>query len=96
MGNCSGICNSKIIKPKNDVLISNEPDTGNYYEQNDMKKIIYLQKFFRKYLKKIKTKKKIKLSKKLFDNNSKKRIIIVKKELNHKVKKKLKFQMTLL
>ena len=52
MGNCSDICNSKVIKSKNDVVISNEPDTGNYYEQNDMKKIIYLQKFIRKYLKK--------------------------------------------
>ena len=72
MGNCFGICNSKINQAKNDIIISKELDTRSYYEQNDIKKIIFIQNYFRNFLKKIHLKKKLKFTSKILDNNYKK------------------------
>ena len=71
MGNCAGICNQKFLKYKGDViLISQNQETGNYLEQNNLKKIIYLQNAIRKYLKGIKNKKKLTILKNISHNNS--------------------------
>ena len=59
MGNCGGICNTTISKLKGDIIINSEQETGKYYEQKDIKKIIYIQRNIKKYLKKLKCKKKL-------------------------------------
>jgi hypothetical protein len=58
MGNCGGICNRNLLKNKGDIIISQEQETGQYLDQNDMKKLIYLQGYVKKFLKRIKAKKK--------------------------------------
>ena len=58
MGNCGGICNKNNIKSRGDIILtSQEQETGKYYDNNDMKKIVFLQKSIRKYLRKQKSKK---------------------------------------
>ena len=60
MGNCGNICTRNISKIKADIIINTlDKETDKYLEPNNIKKIIFLQKFIKKYLKKIKTKKKI-------------------------------------
>lgn len=60
MGNCAGICNSNLLKLQGDIIIksSSEQETNKFLEQNDIKKIIYLQRAIKKFLKRKKIKKK--------------------------------------
>ena len=53
MGSCVGICNLKMIKSNGDIIIekSSENETGKYLETQYMKKVIYLQKNVKEYLK---------------------------------------------
>ena len=57
MGNCGGICNRNLLKSKGDVIIS-EQETGQSLDQNDMKKLIYLQRAIKNFIKRVKSKKK--------------------------------------
>jgi len=61
MGSCLGVCNSNYLKLKGDVIIEKNSDneTGKYLETQYMKKVIYLQKSVKQYLRKIKSKQKI-------------------------------------
>ena len=63
MGNCIGICNSNLLKAKGDIIIekNSENETGKDLETQYLKKVIFLQKSIKKYLKK----------KKLKNNNNK-------------------------
>ena len=59
MGNCGNACINNISKIKGDITVNtSDNQTKKYLEPNYMKKIIFLQKFIKKYLKKIKSKKK--------------------------------------
>ena len=70
MGNCAGICNKKSLKYKGDViLITQGPESGSYLEQNNLKKIILLQNSIRKFLKRIKKKRKLRILKNISYNN---------------------------
>ena len=73
MGICTGICNTNLSKLKGDIIIKSnfEQETGKYLEENDMKKVIFLQRYIKKFLKKRKSQKKIKLKIK--------QIIVIKK-----------------
>ena len=57
MGNCIGICNSNLAKAKGDVVIekNSENETGKDLETQYLKKVIFLQKNIKNYLKKIKS-----------------------------------------
>ena len=57
MGNCVGICNTNVSKGKGDVIIErgSENETGKYLDTQYIKKVIYIQKSVKKYLKKIKS-----------------------------------------
>ena len=66
MGNCGGICKSKLFGLKGDIIIekkNSNNDTGKYLETEYIQKIILIQKNVKKYLKKKKIFKK-KLNKK--------------------------------
>jgi hypothetical protein len=54
MGNCIGICNTNILKLKGDVVLEKNSDgeTGKYLETQYIKKVIYLQKSVKQYLRK--------------------------------------------
>ena len=74
MGNCGGICNSNHIKSKVDIILpSQEQEILKYYDNNDLKKIVYIQKYIRKYLSKLKSKKRLNLLKISSINNSSKK-----------------------
>ena len=68
MGNCGGICNRNLLKSKGDVIIS-EQETGQSLDQNDMKKLIYLQRAIKNFIKRVISKKKLNKIKKLSNNN---------------------------
>ena len=61
MGNCVGICKTKLLKSKGDIVLEkiSEVETGKYLETQYIKKIIFLQKYIRRFLIKIKTSKKV-------------------------------------
>ena len=71
MGNCAGICNSNLLKLQGDIIIksSSEQETNKFLEQNDIKKIIYLQRAIKKFLKRKKSKRKMKIKNKNNNNN---------------------------
>ena len=48
MGNCGSICNTNT-KLKGDIIINSEQETGKYYEQKDIKKIIFIQRSEKKF-----------------------------------------------
>ena len=58
MGSCIGLCNSNYVKIKGDIPVekNSENETGKYIETQYMKKVIYLQKSVKQYLRKIKNK----------------------------------------
>jgi len=74
MGNCAGICNTNLLKLQGDIIIksSSEQETNKFLEQNDMKKIIFLQRAIKRFLKRKKSKRKIKMKNKNNNNISKK------------------------
>ena len=59
MGNCAGICKSKILGLKGDIILEKNTnnETGKYLETDNIQKIIYIQKEIKKYLKKVKSSK---------------------------------------
>ena len=77
MGNCGNICNTNISKLKGDIILNSvEQETEKYLDQTD--KLIFIQRNIKKYLKKIKNKKKLKF--KTNDKNGKKSSIPNEKE----------------
>ena len=83
MGNCGGICKSKLFGLKGDIIIekkNSNNDTGKYLETEYIQKIILIQKNVKKYLKKKKFSKKSLIRKK-HPNSSKntKKISNIKK-----------------
>ena len=59
MGHCVGICNSNLLKGKGDIIVEkgSENETGKYLDTQYIKKVIYIQKSIKKYLKRIKSSK---------------------------------------
>jgi hypothetical protein len=59
MGNCAGLCKSKLLRLKGDIILekNSNNETGKYLETDNIQKIIYLQKNVKKYLKKVKSSK---------------------------------------
>ena len=55
MGNCGGLCKSKLFGLKGDIIIekkNSENDTGKYLETEYIQKIILIQKKVKKFLRK--------------------------------------------
>ena len=61
MGNCVGICNSKILKLKGDLILEKNSynETGKYLETQYIKKVIYIQRNVKQYLRKLKSSKNV-------------------------------------
>ena len=59
MGNCTGICKENLLKLNGDVILDQNKvvETGKYLEAIYLKKIIFLQRYIKQYLKKKKYKK---------------------------------------
>ena len=59
MGNCAGLCKSKLLRLKGDIILekNSNNETVKYLETDNIQKIIYLQKNVKKYLKKVKSSK---------------------------------------
>ena len=53
MGNCVGICNSNLLKTKGDVVLEKNSaiETGKYLDTLYIQKVIFLQKYIKKFLK---------------------------------------------
>ena len=86
MGNCAGICKSKILGLKGDIILEKNTnnETGKYLETDNIQKIIYIQKEIKKYLKKVKSSKS-----KLPKKNKAKTPVKKKKSLSPRKKNKL-------